>query len=217
MSDYSAYYQKLGEKASQSKSNCDEAGGYWTGTECYFGGGREASAPLPLYGKYYPEGYSACVADQKCRGNSQAKEACKRLMSGDPSLIKIKAGMAKGAVFMGDCSKTFAKTKLGCEMQGTALTESVIVKAAKGEIYVADRSLGGKAVIDSTPLISRLKMPEMPTFKMPDFGIGAGTKAIGAGIVIFIVAIVALVAIGYSGLGGAGGEIASREHKRKRG
>ena len=56
---------------------------------------------------------------------------------------------------------------------------------------------------------SKIKMPGLPQ-------IGMGGKAIGAGIVLFVVGIIALLAIGYSGLGGSAGRVAEREHKKAR-
>ena len=175
-----------------------------------------------IYVRYYPDGFSSCVADQKCRGNKEARTACIKLMQGDPSMIKVEAGMARGALFMGECSKTFKNTRLGVNMQATAVTGSVLVN------HVLDRDpykdTGGKGNPSGTSALTKgteaassvisnvadkIKFPGLPS-------ISVGGKAIGAGIVVFVVAIIALLAIGYSGLGGSAGKIAEKEHGRRR-
>ena len=175
-----------------------------------------------VYIRYYPDGFSSCVADQKCRGNKEARTACLKLIQGDPSMIKIEAGMSKGALFMGDCNKTFKKTRLGVNMQATAITGSVLVNTVLDRDPYRDT--GGKGNPSGKSALSQGMDAASSTvgeafgkFKMPGLPqIGIGGKAIGAGIVLFVVGVVALVAIGYSGLGGSAGRVAEREHKRAR-
>ena len=107
-------------------------------------------------------------------------------------------------------------------MQATAVTGSVIVN------HVLDRdpyrdtggvdNPSGMSALNHgieaansavSTVTSKIKMPGLPQ-------IGMGGKAIGAGIVLFIVGIVALIAIGYSGLGGSAGRVAEKEHGKRR-
>jgi hypothetical protein len=177
-----------------------------------------------IYRGYYPDGYSACIKDQECRGNKDARAACTLLMQGDPSQIKRVKGMAKGAIFMGSCNKIFKSTKLGPQMEATAITGSVIVNAVKGKDAYrdtggVDSTTPGTSVLQETAkaasekvgaITSGWKLPGLPSIGMP-FKVGAGL------VVLFVVGIVALIAVGYSGLGGSAGEVASREHKKARG
>lgn len=174
-----------------------------------------------VYVRYYPDGFSSCVADQKCRGNKEARTACLKLIQGDPSMIKIEAGMAKGALFMGDCNKTFKNTRLGVKMQATAITGSVLAnhvldrdpyRDTGGEGNPSGKSALTQGVASANSALSAVTSK----IKMPSFGFGAGTKAVGAVAVLFVVGIIALIAIGYSGLGGSAGRVAEREHKRSR-
>jgi hypothetical protein len=45
---------------------------------------------MPVFKDYYPDGFSACIADQKCRGNKNARGACSKLMNGDPSEMTLR-------------------------------------------------------------------------------------------------------------------------------
>jgi hypothetical protein len=168
-----------------------------------------------MYRDFYPDGFSACITDQDCRGNPNARLACLRLMEGDSSMIKREAGMKTGVLWMGKCGKVFKDTKLGPEMQSTSIKGSVLISAVKGDTWKEKTGpQGGTKVIDKSPLISRVKMPTMPEFKFPQ--VGLGLKTVGTLVILFAVGVIALIAIGYSGLGGSAGRVAEREHKRSR-
>jgi hypothetical protein len=170
-----------------------------------------------MYRDFYPDGFSACITDQDCRGNPNARLACLRLMEGDSTMIKREAGMKTGVLWMGKCGKVFKDTKLGPEMQSTSVKGPVLVAAVKGNTWKEKTGpQGGTKVIDKSPLISRVKMPTMPEFKFPNFGISTKFKVVGTFLILFGVIFLGLIAIGYSGLGGSAGRVAEREHKRSR-
>jgi len=178
-----------------------------------------------IYVRYYPDGFSACVRDQKCRGNKEARTACLKLIQGDPSMIKVEAGMGKsvlGDLFGGDeCSKCFKETRLGVNMQATAISGSVVSNVILDRDPYRDTggvaNPSGKSALSHGVEAANSAISNVTSkIKMPDFGIGVGTKAVGAVAVLFVVGIIALIAIGYSGLGGSAGRVAEREHKRSR-
>ena len=174
-----------------------------------------------VYRDYYPDGYSACVADQECRGNKDATNACLMLMRGDPSHIKREKGMAKGALWMGKCDTIFKSTRLGKAMEATAISGSVLANVVLDEDPYRDTGGVGSTTPETSTLQEgvtyvgkAVKEIKLPTFKMPSFG--WELKGITMVVVLFVAGIVGLMALGYSGLGGSVGRVGEREHKKHR-
>jgi hypothetical protein len=204
------YFQKLGESANVSEEACIGKGGTWYDGSCHFGGLEQV---FYVYSDFYPGGYTDCVRDQECRGNSDPKGACALLMGGDPSKIKLEAGMGRSVLsdLVGghDCHSVFTNTRLGPKMQATHVTGPVIVAAIKGD--KRDEATGGTKVID--PKSQLVQIPEyvkdiVPDWEWPEMpglpGIG-WMKYLIPIIVILVIAVVLMVALGYSGLGPAAG------------
>lgn len=203
------YFQRLGESANANEEACIGKGGVWYDGSCHFGGLEQV---FYVYSDFYPGGYTDCVRDQECRGNSDPKGACALLMGGDPSKIKVEAGMGRGVIqdLLGghDCHSVFTNTRLGPKMQSTSVEGSVIVSAIKGS---PTGPQGGTKVLDTDSQLKQTadKMKEaMEDWEWPEMpglpGIG-WMKYLIPIIVILVIIMVFLMVLGYSGLGSAAG------------
>jgi hypothetical protein len=132
-----------------------------------------------LYREYYPDGFSACIADQECRGNKNAREACSKLINGDPSEIITIAKYSGGALssVLSGCSKVFSTTKLGSKMQATALSGSSISNLKEalttpGYDYQKDpyKNTGGVGILPPTTPEPSGNCPRGRQYQAPIFG-----------------------------------------------